>query len=502
MERPGAGGTGGDPAVRRVPPQRDHRVPGGCGDGVSLVAALWSTSAPAALLVLASLVPVVVGYLVVSRTEDRMFTQETRLARTGRYLQDQVTYQRTAQELISLGSARRVSRWFAESVEQGQAVLVRAIRRQALVMLAGGLVTTVALGRALWLVSVGPTASLGGAASGVVAVLSAASVIRSTGYAVGSIMGGSGPVARYVDFLDATQSTPLEPVPPAPRDALAADGLRYAYPGAAGPAVDGVSLTIRRGEMVAVVGANGAGKTTLVNLVLGAFTPAAGRVLLDGRDVTGLSEAERVSTFSLLTQEFGRYELTVRDAVLLGTAREDVGDDEVWAALDQARAAGFVRELPDGLDTRLGQQWGGVGLSGGQWQRLALARIAVRRAPVWCSTSPRRPRTPKPSRRSSTTSRGTGTSASPSPSRTAHGPCGAWTASSSSTTVAWCRWARTTSSWPSTGGSGRCSGSSPSSRPANPVRTGDRRLVEPLFRLVSLGMPGSHPRRWICPDPT
>src|SRR5699024_4706351 len=92
--------------------------------------------------------------------------------------------------------------------------------------------------------------------------------------------------------------------------------------------------------------------------------------------------------FGLLTQEFGRFELTVREAVRLGSAREDVSDEEVWRALRAAHASEMVERMDGGLDQQLGEQFGGVGVSGGQWQRLALARIYLRDAPIWVLDEP------------------------------------------------------------------------------------------------------------------
>ena len=86
--------------------------------------------------------------------------------------------------------------------------------------------------------------------------------------------------------------------------------------------------------------------------------------------------------FGTLTQEFGRYEMTVRDALALGTPEDEISEDALWSALGAARADGLVRSLPQGLDTMLGTRFGGVGLSGGQWQRIALARIHLRGAGI------------------------------------------------------------------------------------------------------------------------
>jgi ATP-binding cassette subfamily B protein len=92
--------------------------------------------------------------------------------------------------------------------------------------------------------------------------------------------------------------------------------------------------------------------------------------------------------FGLLTQEFGRYEFTVRETVSLGSTRTNISDADLWRALDAAHASEFVRTMPGGLNAQLGEQWGGVGVSGGQWQRLALARIYLRDAPIWVLDEP------------------------------------------------------------------------------------------------------------------
>lgn len=111
-------------------------------------------------------------------------------------------------------------------------------------------------------------------------------------------------------------------------------------------------------------------------------------MLIDDQDAGRLSEAQRLAHFGLLTQEFGRYEFTVRDVIMLGTPTTGIDDHDLWSALESARAADLVRALPDQLDTQLGQQWGGVGLSGGQWQRLALARVCLRNAGIWVLDEP------------------------------------------------------------------------------------------------------------------
>lgn len=171
-------------------------------------------------------------------------------------------------------------------------------------------------------------------------------------------------------------------------DELRADNLQVTYPSKDSPALTGFSFAARRGETIALVGINGAGKTTEVNALMGIVDVDHGSVAIDGRDVADMSRFERLGHFGLLTQEFGRYELPVRDSVALGTPEPDVSDEQIWAALDAAMAGDMVRSFPDGLDTQLGTQWGGTGLSGGQWQRIALARIHLRGSGIWLLDEP------------------------------------------------------------------------------------------------------------------
>jgi ATP-binding cassette subfamily B protein len=147
------------------------------------------------------------------------------------------------------------------------------------------------------------------------------------------------------------------------------------------PVLRNVCIEARRGELVALVGVNGAGKSTAINLLVGSLSPDCGQVLINGKDAANLTEAERLGYFGLLVQEFGRFEFTLRDAVALGSP-DPVSDEAVHAALAGTFAAGLA------LDTQLGQQWGGTGISGGQWQRLALSRIRLRNAGVWILDEP------------------------------------------------------------------------------------------------------------------
>jgi ATP-binding cassette subfamily B protein len=158
---------------------------------------------------------------------------------------------------------------------------------------------------------------------------------------------------------------------------LQADRLTFAYPGSAEPVLREVSMTLGPGEIVALVGPNGSGKTTLAKLFAGLYPPESGRLLL-GADPVERHDALRRQT-TVVFQDFSRYKLSALDNVAFGRPDRPVAIDRVMRAARQAGAHEFVEALPNGYDTVLGKEFsGGVDLSGGQWQRLALARAFYR----------------------------------------------------------------------------------------------------------------------------
>jgi ATP-binding cassette subfamily B protein len=173
------------------------------------------------------------------------------------------------------------------------------------------------------------------------------------------------------------------------------DTVSYTYPDTATPAVRGVSLRVEPGEIVALVGENGSGKSTLAKLAAGLYQPTAGSVRLDGSG-TASSGEPLTGLVSAVFQDFARYDLTVRENVWLGAPWR--GDDTaaIQAALADAGAAEPLQRLPEGLDARLGRRFeGGLGLSIGQWQRLALARAFYSPAPLLVLDEPTAAMDPK-----------------------------------------------------------------------------------------------------------
>ncbi|WP_079177655.1 ABC transporter ATP-binding protein [Streptomyces mangrovisoli] len=174
-----------------------------------------------------------------------------------------------------------------------------------------------------------------------------------------------------------------EALPEDPRE-IRFEHVTFGYPGdTARPALDDVSLTLPMGRIVALVGENGSGKTTLVKLLAGLYQPDRGRILWDGVDAAGADRHELAERIAMVAQDFKRWPFTAKVNVAVGRSSAPLTDERLTASVSEAGAEEVVADLPRGLDTLLARQFsGGHELSGGQWQRLGIARAAYRRGHI------------------------------------------------------------------------------------------------------------------------
>jgi len=157
------------------------------------------------------------------------------------------------------------------------------------------------------------------------------------------------------------------------------DNVSFRYPGTSGePVLDGVHLRVRAGEVAAIVGPSGAGKTTLVNLLPRFFDPTAGRIRIDGQDGREVTLASLREQIAMVTQETFLFDDTVANNISYG--RRDLPPEAIERAARAALADEFIREMPQGYQTRIGER--GQRLSGGQRQRIAIARALLKNAPI------------------------------------------------------------------------------------------------------------------------
>jgi ABC-type multidrug transport system fused ATPase/permease subunit len=181
---------------------------------------------------------------------------------------------------------------------------------------------------------------------------------------------------RVFEVLD--QPTEVEKpgaiVLPPVRKSIEFQNVTFSYPGAARPALDGINLGVTAGHNVAIVGPNGSGKTTLANLLPRFYDPSSGRVLIDGHDIRDVTLQSLRSQIGMVTQQVISFNDTI--AANIGYGRQGATREEIVAAAKRAYAHEFISALPQGYDAMIGEQ--GVGLSGGQLQRIVIARAVLK----------------------------------------------------------------------------------------------------------------------------
>lgn len=173
------------------------------------------------------------------------------------------------------------------------------------------------------------------------------------------------------------------PLPSTVEGHIRFEEVSFTYPGAPDPALDGVSFEIRPGETVAVVGRNGAGKSTLFKLLCRLYDPTGGRILLDDVDIREYDPVELRRQISAMFQDYVTYQGTAAENIGLGDLTHLVDRERIETSANRAGADERIERLPSGYDTPLGRWFDqGVSLSGGEWQKIALARAFLREAPI------------------------------------------------------------------------------------------------------------------------
>ena len=338
-----------------------------------------------------SLVPFLLLAKLFGRKEFQFATDRVLGERLRRYLRTVLVGRDEAKEVRAFGSGPVIrSRWSA-LYDEYLALYTRQSRRRLAISFVTTLVTLAVVGGWIALV-VGLYAS--GRTSGVDLVAGAAGALLL----LGRIAGLSSSMnliyesslfledfRSFVDLRDSYEIPEIEDHTPPPADGfgeLTLCDATFRYPGAEVDAVAGVSLSIRRGEIVALVGENGSGKTTLAKLLALLYRPTGGSILWDGVDVAKVDRPAWRSKIAVIFQDFVRYQLTGSDNVGLGDAGRLDDADSIRASAVHAGADEFIAPLPEGYQTYLSKAFpGGVDLSIGQWQRVALARAFFRNAP-------------------------------------------------------------------------------------------------------------------------
>jgi ATP-binding cassette subfamily B protein len=330
------------------------------------------------------------GALTNARRRYESFHAWVQHARAGYLLQGLLTEPAAAPEIRLHGVGPFLLRHFRAMSETAEAEQARL----------AGLAARTGLIASAWtgLATVATYATLGGL------LLAGAMALSVAGTAVIAIRTGSGSLdslvlevnelheeALFVGDLQrlykeaAERAIPVggAALPEHPRE-IRFENVTFRYPGdSARPALDRVSLTLPVGRIIALVGENGSGKTTLVKLLAGLYTPDEGRITWDGVDAAGADRRKLAERIAMVAQDFKRWPFTAKVNVAVGRPAAPLTEERLAAAVAEAGAEGVVAKLPRGLDTLLARNFsGGHELSGGQWQRLGIARAAYRRGSI------------------------------------------------------------------------------------------------------------------------
>lgn len=196
----------------------------------------------------------------------------------------------------------------------------------------------------------------------------------------------------YFDFLDLTIEQTSEvktPIPETIKEGFQVNNLHFAYPGNKNDVLKGVSFTLKAGEKMAFVGQNGAGKTTLIKLFLRFYEPTQGEILLDGININEFDVDLYRKRFGVIFQDFFKYEFTLRENIAVGNISEIENDEIIGYAASKSLAEEVVNVMEEGLEQRLGRRfYQGQELSGGQWQKVALARAYMKDADIMVLDEP------------------------------------------------------------------------------------------------------------------
>jgi ATP-binding cassette, subfamily B, bacterial len=235
------------------------------------------------------------------------------------------------------------------------------------------------------------SSSLHAPASAVLLVLAAGArlsayigaTVGEIGFLRGFWMDGSRRLAWLEDYAASAAASGELPVPDVVHRSIRFDHVSFAYPGTSRVVLDDVSVALPAGAVVAIVGENGAGKTTLVKLLAKMYEPSSGSIFVDDTPLAGMSAGKWRARLAGAFQDFFRFEFRAGHTVGLGELSRLDDEPAVVAAVDRAGAGEIIARLTSGLDTQLGPTWpGGVELSFGQWQKLALARGFMRDQPL------------------------------------------------------------------------------------------------------------------------
>ena len=353
------------------------------------------------VIVLITVVPVLVpisvaGYLPIAYVNMRnnreryaLERSQTELLRERAYLEYTMTDRIEAKEIRSYGVVATLREWHQEIWSVRLRELRRLMKRRLALSTIGSFVNTAVLVATLSFAVIlagRGSISIGDAAVAIVGLQQLSTRLRTAGVAFTGVHNGITFLRDFEHFRDALpgirEARPTA-VPPVEPHTLTVEGVGYRYPGSEEDAVHSVSFELRRGQIMAIVGANGSGKSTLSKLICDLLPAARGTISWDGIDIATCDPDLVRAAIAPVFQDYARYMFTIRQAIGLGDPARMDDEERIRQAADLVGFGDVIDALPEGLDARLGKMFtDGTDLSIGQWQRLAIARALFRDAPI------------------------------------------------------------------------------------------------------------------------
>ncbi|MEU6193472.1 ABC transporter ATP-binding protein [Streptomyces sp. NPDC047061] len=345
-------------------------------------------------LLITMTIPSAWGALTNARRRYESFHTWVQHARAGHLISGLLTEPEAAPEIRVHGVGPFLLRHYramSETAEAEQARLARLAARTGLIAATWTGLATVATYATLGGLLLSGAMALSVAGTAVIAIRSGSASLNTLVLEINTLHEEAlfvGDLERlYVEAADRAIPVGGDPLPDDPRE-IRFENVTFTYPSdhpedATRPALDDVTLTLPLGRIVALVGENGSGKTTLVKLLAGLYQPDRGRILWDGVDAARADRHRLAERIAMVAQDFKRWPFTAKVNVAVGRSSAPLTDERLAESVAEAGAEEVVDDLPRGLDTLLARNFsGGHELSGGQWQRLGIARAAYRRGHI------------------------------------------------------------------------------------------------------------------------
>jgi ATP-binding cassette subfamily B protein len=407
--------SGADQAVVESPAWRDRMTRASHSLGpraamlVQSLLQLYSGAITAAglLVVLVTISPLLVLFAAVlmaisfpqqraqAKTLYNLYESFTKNERERTYLRFLLSEEMSAKELRAYGLQDHFLTTFRDISNQWNeafgAVLTR-MNRQAVYV--GLLTTAAAVGSYVYVISLGVHGRIspGEIAAALTSFIALTTQLTQLSSQVAQAQESTTFLENFFSFISLKPTIqPIAPVIPIPHNDLGVEfeNVSFTYPGTSSLVISDLNLTIKAGELLALVGLNGSGKTTLMKLMLRLYDPDSGVIRIGGVDLKNADPADIRSHIGILFQDFLDYDYTVRENVAFGRIANRNRLHDLEIALSDAQAWPFVNRLPHGMETHLGNIWeDGHDLSGGELQRVALARLFFRNADIWILDEP------------------------------------------------------------------------------------------------------------------